>query len=393
MARPLYRSFGIALVLAATAAGLACNEDAAGPAADDIAPAAAQIPVGPQVVTGEIGPGALYGLYLPANWNGDLVVYAHGYDTQHALPDYNAALRDGLLSRGFAVAWSSYSQTGMAIEDGVIRTRQVQSLFTSKFTRPEHTYLMGASMGAAVAMELAQTNPQRFDGVLSECGLIGGVRFGVDYFFNVRVLFDYFYPGVIPGTAVEPVPGLNFMGEVAPAITAAILTNPEGAMELAEVDQIAIQYNDRDELIQSIIFPLMFNTADWYTGDIAARAHGQFFDNSDVLYTGSSDDDALNAGVARFTADRNALNALERWYTPAGDLKLPVLTIHTSRDPIVPMQHEALFSGIVASEGASDFLVQRTMDRFGHCAFTTAEELTAVTDLATWVRTGVRPLS
>jgi len=343
------------------------------------------------VVTGEIGPGALYGLYLPANWNGDLVVYAHGYDTQHALPDYNAALRDGLLSLGFAVAWSSYSQTGMAIEDGVIRTRQVQSLFTSKFTRPEHTYLMGMSMGGAVAMELAQTNPQRFDGVLSECGLIGGVRFGVDYFFNVRVLFDYFYPGVIPGTAVEYVPGLDFFGEVAPAITAAITANPAGAMELAAVDQIAIQYNDRDELIQSIIFPLMFNTADWYTGDIAARAHGQFFDNSGVLYTGSSDDAALNAGVARFIGDRNALNALERWYTPSGDLKLPVLTIHTSRDPIVPMQHEALFAEIVASKGASDFLVQQTKNAFGHCAFTTEEELTAVTDLATWVKTGVRP--
>ena len=157
------------------------------------------------------------------------------------------------------------------------------------------------------------------------------------------------------------------------------------------MDQISIQYNDMDELILSIIYPLMFNTADWYVGDIAARAHGQFFDNSDVLYTGSSDDAALNAGVDRFTADRNALNALERWYTPTGNLKLPVLTIHTSRDPIVPMLHEALFSDIVASQGASDFLVQRTMNTFGHCAFTTEEELTAVTDLAKWVKTGVRP--
>ena len=115
------------------------------------------------------------------------------------------------------------------------------------------------------------------------------------------------------------------------------------------------------------------------------------FRSSDVLYTGSSDDSALNAGVARFTADRNALNALERWYTPAGDLKLPVLTIHTSRDPIVPMLHEARFSDIVASKGASDFLVQQTKNAFGHCAFTTEEELTAVTDLATWVKSGVRP--
>jgi len=30
---------------------------------------------------GQIGPGAIYAIDVPANWNGDLVLYAHGYTT------------------------------------------------------------------------------------------------------------------------------------------------------------------------------------------------------------------------------------------------------------------------------------------------------------------------
>jgi hypothetical protein len=32
-----------------------------------------------EIIDGRFGPGALYRLVRPANWNGSLVVYAHGY--------------------------------------------------------------------------------------------------------------------------------------------------------------------------------------------------------------------------------------------------------------------------------------------------------------------------
>src|SRR5206468_2257762 len=35
--------------------------------------------LGAQHFAGEIGPGALYTIDVPESWNGDLVVYAHGY--------------------------------------------------------------------------------------------------------------------------------------------------------------------------------------------------------------------------------------------------------------------------------------------------------------------------
>lgn len=169
---------------------------------------------GPREVTGKIGPGALYALSIPANWNGDLVIYAHGYFSPLvpvALPNI-PRLRDGLLALGFGVAYSSYAENGFAIRDGVLRTRQLLGLFASNFGQPRRTYLASTSMGAAVVLRLAEENPQLFDGVLPMCGIVGGAQMELDYLFNVRVLFDYFYPGVIPGDAVN-VPELLDFGE------------------------------------------------------------------------------------------------------------------------------------------------------------------------------------
>jgi hypothetical protein len=42
--------------------------------------------------------------------------------------------------------------------------------------------------------------------VLPACAVAGGLDRQVDFTANVRVLFDLFYPGVLPGTAVD-VPG------------------------------------------------------------------------------------------------------------------------------------------------------------------------------------------
>ena len=66
--------------------------------------------VAQQHVEGQVGPGALYALDMPAAWNGDLVVYAHGIVDPVlpvALPssqDHFAILRNALMDRGFAVA-------------------------------------------------------------------------------------------------------------------------------------------------------------------------------------------------------------------------------------------------------------------------------------------------
>ena len=95
------------------------------------------------------------------------------------------------------------------------------------------------------------------------------------------------------------------------------------------------------------------------------------------MYQGSSDDAALNAGVARFAADsRPPASALGRFET-SGDPSGPISIIHTTGDPIVPFFHQALYADKVAAAGRSELLERTDVERFGHCTFTSSEILAA----------------
>jgi pimeloyl-ACP methyl ester carboxylesterase len=129
---------------------------------------------------GDIGPGSSYEIDVPANWNGALVVYAHGIVPADLpvmppslQPEYNE-LRIALLSSGFALAASSYSGNGWVLADAVRRTHQLSGLFQSKVGEPRRTFLMGASLGALVAVKLAETQARQYDGALALCGPVGG---------------------------------------------------------------------------------------------------------------------------------------------------------------------------------------------------------------------------
>src|SRR5512144_1412396 len=158
------------------------------------------------VVDGSTGPGSVYRLVRPTNWNGILLLYAHGYvskDVPVAIPPDAQLVVSLLAPRGFAVAVSSFSENGWVVKDGTQRTHQLLGLFTSKFGKPARVYAAGASMGGLIAIRLIESWPDEFAGVLPACAVAGGLARQVDFMANVRVLFDLFYPGVLPGTAID----------------------------------------------------------------------------------------------------------------------------------------------------------------------------------------------
>lgn len=354
------------------------------------APLFKQAGAGAQEVTGEIGPGAPYRLGRPDPWNGNLVVYAHGYQDPAGDPELpNLPLIDAMLASGFGVAYSAYSESGFAVKDGRTRSRQLRGLFASRLGNPKGTYLMGHSLGGAIVLSLAEDNPGAFDGALPACGLLGGSPMEVAYILNVRILFDYFFPGVLPGDALNVPPGLTFPPLI-PAIVGALSTNFFAAVEMAGVDQVEILWTTPAELVEAIVTALGFQIIG--ASDLIERGHGHSpFDNTHTLYSGSANDAALNAGVDRFSSTPDAEKYLEHWFQPTGRLAIPVLTLHTTRDPVVPFVHEPTYAAIAAAAGSSDLLVQRPVARFGHCRFTVAEQMAALNDLVTWVETGVTP--
>jgi hypothetical protein len=91
--------------------------------------------------------------------------------------------------------------------------------------------------------------------------------------------------------------------------------------------------------------------------------------------------------VGRFTADRRGLHYLDRFCSPPGDISFPVMTLPSMRDPVAPLFHETDY----ATRAPEAWLVQRTVNSFGHCAINQQEVLTAFDDLVRWVTEGHRP--
>jgi hypothetical protein len=364
--------------------------------------------------SGVLGPGALYKLWVPpaALWQAtgnSLVLYVHGYVTtaqQVALPTDLGAFRDSLLLKGFAIAYSSFSENGWAVKDGVIRTRQLLGYVKGKYGKPGKTFLVGASEGGIISLMLTEKNHNLFDGTLSICSLLGGAQMEMDYMLNVRVLFDYFFRGqlrqlALPGSVAEkldaalgdralaatgegsglPADGNGFALYVAPTLIFLLMNSPPEwifAMATMTVDEkplfnwppaMFVQPSFISELAVTIAAALWYNI--YGTADLLGRTHDHVMvDNMDSKYASPlmlrPQIAVLNTAIERLSARPDALKYLEHWYQPSGKLRIPVVTLHTTRDPIVSIHHEYAFRDLVGSV-RSEYLAQFVSPGFGHC--------------------------
>jgi len=360
---------------------------------------------------GEIGPGSIYEIDVPANWHGALVVYAHGM-VQADLPvmplslqpQFNE-LRLMLLSSGFALAASSDSSNGWALADAVRRTHQLSGIFKSKVGEPRRVYLMGASLGALVAVKLAETQARQYDGALALCGPVGGALPELQYVGDGRVIFDYYFPNLLPGTPFSVPPGTAFLSPLDPggpsplfvSVATALAASPDRTLRWAAAANLP--FVDMSELASSALYFLGFSIR--FTNDFIERVHGKLpYDNVDTSYVVDATADpvlnaflsgVLNAKVQRIDADPAAVNYYDHNYTPSGRIGIPVLTLHNTRDPAIPYAHETVFAATVAGAGRSNLLAQHPIDRWGHCAFEPAEVQAAFGSLVQWVETGAKP--
>lgn len=360
----------------------------------------AALPPDTEVVTGE-WQGALYAIYVPASWNGSLVLYTHGYVAPNepiALPTNIGDFRDLLLEDGYAVAYSSYSENGWAVREGFKETEHLLPLFRSSFGSPSSVYVIGHSMGGLIAVMLAEKHHGKFDGALPICGAIGGAVMATDYVTEVRVLFDAYYPGVIPGGALDIPEGIDVTWDVVVPAYGAIFSDPPSAVEMSAIEELGMYWSDVFELADSTITGLWFNVT--ATDDMMDRCKGVFFDNTEG-YTHSLpliydppilDEVTLNSVVEHYTIDKNCYAYLKNWYEPDGNLRIPVLTLHERRDPAAPIKNELEYASRVAAQGSSDWLVQRTEDAWGHCVnFSAADVKGAFDELVLWAELGVKP--
>lgn len=336
--------------------------------------------------TGPQSTGAVYVLYMPEAtcWNGNLVVFAHGYVApnlpigvpQDQLSIGGVSLPAAFNQDGYAFAASSYRKNGLAIQQGVDDTRDlVQNVLQQKL-KPKKVYLIGASEGGLVATLSAEQLPHVYNGVGAGCGPIGSFQGQINYLGDFRVLFDYFFPGVLPASPVNiPAVVMTLWNTVyVPKIIGALAANPAAAAQLIKVSKAAVT-SDPATVAETVVGILWYNV--FATNDAVATLGGQPFDNHDRIYLGSSNDLLLNLRVQRFKASPTALSAIAAHYETSGKLMMPTVTLHTTGDPIIPYWHEPLYTLKTLAAGAFLERTELPIPAYGHCAFTGAQVLGA----------------
>jgi hypothetical protein len=88
--------------------------------------------------------------------------------------------------------------------------------------------MLGASEGGLIATLSVEQTPALFSGRRALCGPIGDFQYQVNYIGDFRVLSDYFFPGVLPGSPTRIPARLirNWDSFYVPRVKAALRESP-----------------------------------------------------------------------------------------------------------------------------------------------------------------------
>lgn len=346
--------------------------------------------------------GAAYRICLPVgwplSWNGDLVVYAHGYvafnrpvaipEDQMVLPGTSLGVHEIVNLLGYAFAATSYYTNGLAVVPALSDITDLVDLFSQEVATPTNVLLTGVSEGGLITTLALERFPDVFDGGLAMCGPYGDFERQTRHLGDFRVVFDYFFPGLIPGSPITIPTSLIHTWETSYYSTTVlpVLENPANALSITQLLQVTEvpPYEFQPPTSTTSLERLL-----WYsvfaTNDAKAKLNGQPFENQTRIYRGSSNDAALNAAVQRFSADPAALQTLAADYQTMGSLTNPLVMAHTTEDFLVPYWHMPLYQSKVFAADNIALYQNVRVDRYGHCAFTAQEIVNAFDALETMV--------
>jgi pimeloyl-ACP methyl ester carboxylesterase len=344
--------------------------------------------------------GGTYRIEIPEKWNGELVLWAHGYVASSGaqgsrlrvgLPGVGqgSPFREHLIAQGFAWAASSYHCNGYIPGQGLLDTIALSDMFTkvNDGKAPSRTYLAGVSMGGHITLLGMQEFPTAFAGGLALCASGPGE---MDFLTAV-------------GAASELISG----------VTVTEATRDQDVSRLTDVLGKPPNYTDKGRQLASIQVEIsggarpfaLDGLASRFTDNASTVVSGRGADiwnrvasNSDVRYRIDDGlgltDAAINERVRRKAADQEARGAqgpYEEAIPFDGRFERPVLTLHGSGDLYVPISLEQSLRRSVDAAGRSSSLIQWIIRSPGHCNFSAAEQAGAFDALVTWARTGKRP--
>jgi hypothetical protein len=356
--------------------------------------------------------GAAYRIEVPKAWNGQLVVYAHGYrGTGTTVYVDSPALRAHYLARGFAWTASSYQTNGYDVAQGVRDSYALIGLFREVTARrATSVYMTGASMGGHVTAVAIEEHPRAFAGAMPVCGVLGDAEL-FDYFLDANVT-GAALAGVRPEFPLDPddgfparwraqlqriLPALGVATGRPPVLTEAgktwsdVVERRSGGERPGFANAFAY-WNAVPASAPNGDLPFLFGLYPGLSGGTAGIADGNITDNRFTLYR-STDRPLPTAAEWRLNAQVRRVKPTAKDGIPRVDGRPPVptLSLHDIGDLFVPFSMEQVYAGRAARNGRAKLVVQRAIRGVGHCDFTQPELQQGFDDLVRWVRTGHRP--
>ncbi|RYG14346.1 MAG: alpha/beta fold hydrolase [Burkholderiales bacterium] len=313
------------------------------------------------VDTGELE-GAAYRIDIPANWNGELVVNAHGYETAGSPREVPLPFPSGmepLLAQGFAIAASGYSAQGWAIPEAIADTERLRAHFAARHGAPERAWLVGWSMGGLVALASAERQPHAWSGVVAMCPVAESSETMIARgALGPLAAFDALFPGTLPqapgGLADAALPP----AADGDAIEAALAHNETRADALARRFDIP-----RSELAGSLwLYYLVLR-------EVAQRANGFPVDSATGSEGVEGDEVALATRIRRYQAAPAALAYIRRTGALTGAAPVPVVLQPNAVDPIVPAIFSSGYLALAKAKGRGNQVRMLPPVGEGHCRF------------------------
>ena len=340
------------------------------------------------VRAGQVGH-AFYRIVVPDLWNGDLVIWNHGFTAAPPGPVSDlgplAALQ---LSQGYAVAASSYQQSGWAIFKTDEDLEALYQVFVEHFGAPQKVFVTGGSLGGLVtASGIERAAIGNVAGALSFCGVTGGSR-NWDGILDARLVYDALcssVPGAfIPGGA-EGLPGGSTLtpDQLGLAVHACFgLLAPPALRTPAQQSRLAA-FTAVTKVPESFVSTIM-GYATFVLSDLVhdpEKLKGRIgTGNETVVYS----DPAIDAAIARVSPHPGAASRLAGNYTPIGAVgATKIVALHTDKDGLAVVENGSEYAAVVPAANLATAVAVEAVP--SHCGFTPAEGVAAWQSLRGWV--------
>ena len=370
------------------------------------------VPPGTKCVAGVDVHGAFFLIGVPANYNGRLVLWNHGYTLAPPVPLTAGDLGVGLLalSQGFAAAASSFRPdaiglSGWQVRDAAEDTESLRQRFVQLVGRPHKTYIVGASEGGLITAETIERfvrdeeGRRNYDGALPMCGPVAGGDANWCGGFDLRTVYQYYcqnlpranefqyplYLGLAPNNTLTAQDVAARVNECTGVLQPAATRTAQQSRNLANILGV-------EKIPESfLIIDMEFVTFGLQEVTLVRTGGLSPVTNLGVRYRGSDDDAALNAGVFRAGFNAGAIAWLNGAYNPTGDVEIPTITMHTIGDGLVIVENEHEYREEFIEEQDRRKLFQIYTNAAGHCEFSKSELAAAFEALVNWVEKKQRP--